>query len=297
MLKKIIIKIIHKLFYIIQRLRFFSTKRKRAIFKFIFRNVKKKYYSEKKIDSEIGYLNLNYIDQLDLKNIIDKCVSDCIKLYNNKNISTGTKEYLRNILRKDNEKEIQSFLNFFLNPKIINIVGEYLSSEPLLVELKLLHSPIIGSNEKSGSQLFHCDYDDDRIVKLFLNVFDVNEESGPLEAISAKKSLILRKQNNINLGDHTDSLEGKILNTDIKKFLGSKGDLTLIDTSSCFHRGSYNVKNERLILYGNFVSRSSYRFVPLLKKIKEQSLVRLHSPLSIFSHLVENNKKVYLINN
>ena len=118
-----------------------------------------------------------------------------------------------------------------------------------------------------------------------------------MEAISAKKSLILRKQNNINLGDHTDSLEGKILNTDIKKFLGSQGDLTLIDTSNCFHRGSYNVKNERLILYGNFVSRSSYRFVPLLKKIKEQSLVRLHSPLSIFSHLVENNKKIYLINN
>ena len=297
MLKKIIIKISQKIFYITQRLRFFSTNKKRKIFKLIFRNKYRKYDSKKIINPEIGYLKLDYQDQTDLKKNIDKCIFDSTKIFQNQKTSSGSKEYLRNILSHENKKEIQSFLNFFLNQEIINIVGEYLSSKPLLVELKLLHSPIIENIEQSGSQLFHCDYDDDRIVKLFLNIFDTNENSGPLEAISAKKTLMLREEHDINLGDHTNSVEKNVTNKDIKKFLGLKGDLTVIDTSNCFHRGSFNVTKDRLILYGNYVSRSSYRFPPILKKMKYESIIKLHSPLSIYSNLVDSNKKTYLINN
>ena len=62
---------------------------------------------------------------------------------------------------------------------IVDTVKNYLATEPLMVELKLLHSPIISNqNNKSGSQLFHCDYDDDQIVKV-LNIFDVDKNTDP----------------------------------------------------------------------------------------------------------------------
>jgi hypothetical protein len=49
MLKKIINKLVLKIFHFIQKLRCFGSERKRKIFKFIFRNIKKEYHAEKKI--------------------------------------------------------------------------------------------------------------------------------------------------------------------------------------------------------------------------------------------------------
>ena len=167
-----------------------------------------------------------------------------------------------------------------------------------MVELKLLHSPIISNqNNKSGSQLFHCDYDDDQIVKVFLNIFDVDKNTGPLEALSADKSAFLLKKIKIKFREHTDHIENYITNDEIRSFIGKRGDLTLIDTSSCFHRGSYGTKKDRLILYANFVSRNSYRFTPIFKNVKDQNINKLHSPLSKLSYLVSSREKKFYLNN
>lgn len=297
MIKKLIIKIVLYFSYFLQRRRFFSSKFKRKLFRLIFKNKKIEYNSEISIDPNIGYLTIEYQDQREIKPLIEKCIDESLKIFKNKNFSTGSKNYLRNILQQDRENEIANFLNFFLNKWTINIVGKYLKTDPLLVELKLLYSPILQNDSKSGSQLFHCDYDDDKIVKIFLNIFDVHDNSGPLEALTCNTSNMLKKNYNLNLGEHTGEIENNILDSEIKNFIGQKGDLTLIDTSSCFHRGSFNTKKERLVLYANFVSRSSYRFIPILKKINNLSIKKLHSPLSIYSHLVKHDEKKFLINN
>ena len=59
---------------------------------------------------------------------------------------------------------------------------------------------------------------------------------------------------------------------------------------------SIETKKDRLILYANFVSRSSYRFPPLFKNSKFLNIIQNHSPLFKYSKLVDREKKNYLIN-
>lgn len=297
MIKKLIIKILFHFSYFLQRRRFFSTKTKKKLFRIIFKNKIKEFNSEIIIDPKIGYITVEHQNQKEIKPIIEKCIRGSLEIFKNKNFSTGSKTYLRNILHENQENEIKNFLSFFLNEWTINIVGKYLKTEPLLVELKLLYSPILQDDHVGGSQLFHCDYDDDKIVKIFLNIFDVHENSGPLEALTCDNTHMLKKKYNINLGEHLKKIENNISVSELKKFIGKKGDLTLIDTSNCLHRGSLKTKKERLILYGNFVSRSSYRFIPIFRKLNDFNIKKLHSPLSIYTHLVGDKQQKFLINN
>ena len=220
-------------------------------------------------------------------------------MYDKKTYTFGSKSYLRNLLLDENEEDINCFLKFFLQEKFINIVKKYLETEPLLVELKLLWSPNLDNiNNSSGSQLFHLDYDDDKIVKFFFNIFDVTSKSGPLQIIDSINSKIIKNKFKIDLGKHDDvSVMSNLDNRDIVTLTGASGDLTLVDTSSCFHRGSKEVQTDRLILYCNFVSRNSYRFLPIFKKFyKDDDIVKLHSPLFKFAKLVPESSKKYLIN-
>ncbi len=282
---------------LVKKVRFFDSKNKRKFYRFFFKKKINILNSEIKIDENKGYLYLKKKSFLNEEKLIESCLKDSFHLFNNYQNSSGTKKYLRNILQDEHESQLKNYLNFFLNKKIINIVQGYLGTKPLLVELKLLHSPVLKNNEaKEGSQLFHCDFDDDKIIKIFLNISHVNYNSGPLQTLNAEQSNKIRINENLNLGDHTNAIEKKIKPEDIKTFVGVPGDVLFIDTSSCFHRGSIDTKEDRLILYANFVSRSSYRFPPLFKNSKDKNIIINHSPLYEFSQLVDNNKKQYLIN-
>ena len=275
---------------IIKKIRFFDKSYKKKIYRFFFKNKKKFFDSDIKIDPEKGFLILNKNKLPNSENLINKCIKDSIFLYKNQKNSSGTKKYLRNILSVNNEDQIKNYLNFFLDNNIIQIVKNYLKTEPLLVELKLLHSPVIYDDSSSGSQLFHCDFDDDKIIKIFLNIFNVNERSGPLQCIQANKSNKIRNRLSINLGEHSNNIEKHISASEINTFTGLSGDMTFIDTSSCFHRGSIDTKEDRLILYANFVSKSSYRFPPIFKKSSFKNMINNHSPLHNFSEFVEEDK-------
>ena len=159
-----------------------------------------------------------------------------------------------------------------------------------------MHSPVIHVDSNSGSQLFHCDYDDDKIIKIFLNIFNITENSGPLQCVDANKSNKIRNHLNINLGEHSNNIEKYISESDINTFTGLAGDMTFIDTSSCFHRGSVDTKEDRLILYASFVSRSSYKCPPIFKKSKYRNIINNHSPLHNISKFVKEDQIKYLVN-
>jgi hypothetical protein len=299
-MKKLILKkILYKINYFFQKIRFFETEKKKRLFRFFFKN-KKLFINSGKIPVlKNGILTIYKNELKEEKHQCTEIINRCKILFNKKTYTSGSKSYLRNILLDENKEDIKYFLNFFLKEKFINIVKKYLETEPLLVELKLLWSPKLDNkNNSSGSQLFHLDYDDDKIVKFFFNIFDVTSKSGPLQIIDSFNSKIIKNKFKINLGKHDDEIIMQNLkNSDIITLTGVSGDLTLLDTSSCFHRGSSEVETDRLVLYCNFVSKNSYRFLPIFKKFyKDDDIVSLHSPLFKFIKLVPENCKKYLIN-
>ncbi len=282
--------------YLFKKFRFFDGPFKRIVYRFFFKNKTINYTSEIKIDENKGFLFIDKDKFFKNEDDLRLCIDIAKDLYHKSNKKFETKNYLINLLELKKTYEVKKFLNLFLDKKIIEIVRSYLKSEPLLVELKLLHSPVIKNINSKGSQLFHCDFDDDKIVKIFINILNVNLNSGPLQAINKEKSNLLKNKLKYNFGRHSNDILREVDENEINTFVGSPGDILFIDTSSCFHRGSNKGTEDRLILYANFNSRSSYRFPPVFKNSTFKDIIKSHSPLFELSKLVDNEKKNYLLN-
>jgi len=296
-MEKILFKVFRRL---ILKFRFYNKNWKRRIFKKFFAN---KYF--KKNNNNLGTNVLKYgffkIPDDDIKKNIfySEVLEGSNYIINQKNQTEGTKNYLRNILVHPDEKKIKIFLNFFLDSKFMEIVENYLEDLPLMTELKLLHSPANIQETHSGSQLYHRDFDDEKIVKFFLYLVDVDENTGPLEIINNIKSKEVTSKLKSAYSIHSDNKVEEFVdeNKDRINLLGKRGDCFLVDTSSCFHRGSRKSLKDRYVLYANFSTRSSFRFPPIFKYSKDQEIINFHSPLSRYIHLLDENKRKYLINN
>ena len=292
------------LFKIIRRFiiyfKFYESNWKRKIFKQLFKknkNLNKNFFLEKN-NFKDGYLKINR-DEMKKNIYFDQVFSTAKNIITNSTMSEGTKRYLRNILINSNDEQIKIFLNFILDDKIIEEVSRYIQEVPLLTELKLLHSPANLKDDLSGSQMYHRDFDDEKIVKLFFYLVDVDENSGPLEIVKIDKSKQITQKLESPFLIHSDQEIENLINysTDCIVCYGKKGDCYLVDTSSCFHRGSRHSLKDRYILYANFSSRSSFRFPPIFKNSNDFEIVNFHSPLNNYQKLVGPNKKKYLINN
>lgn len=291
------------LFKIVRRFiiyfKFYDTNWKRKIFKKFFEK-------NKKINSDFflkinnfkdGYLKISS-DEMKKNNYYEKVFSTAKNIITNTSSSKGTKKYLRNILVNSNDDQIKTFLNFVLDDKIIEEVSKYIQEVPLLTELKLLHSPANLKDDLSGSQMYHRDFDDEKIVKLFFYLVDIDENTGPLEIVKINKSKEITPKLASPYVIHSDQeIENLVdYSKDCFACYGKKGDCYLVDTSSCFHRGSRHSLKDRYILYANFSSRSSFRFPPIFRNSNDFEILNFHSPLNTYQKLVDQDKKKYLIN-
>jgi len=183
--------------------------------------------------------------------------------------ASPTKNYLHRV--RDIEKDDMAFFyNYFTNQEYLKLAALYLNDMPLISELKLLVSPSFSSkamNSLQGSQLFHSDFDDERILKVFIFLNDVDESSGPLQAIRSRVSKKLMKACNYRWGSsglsHNDNIASEIDPNNIKSFIGPSGSICFIDSVNCLHRGSRNPTRERRILYASYTTRTSFRYPPL----------------------------------
>ena len=151
----------------------------------------------------------------------------------------------------------------------------------------------------SGSQLYHRDFDDIKIIKFFFYLVDVDENTGPLEIINYTKSNEITSKIKSAYSIHSDNQVERFIDETKDRiiFLGKKGDCFLADTSSCFHRGSRKSLKDRYVLYANFSTRSSFRFPPIFRSSNDPEIIIFNSPLSKYVHLVDKDKARYLINN
>jgi hypothetical protein len=174
------------------------------------------------------------------------------------------KPQLEELITDDDLPDLPEFVDFALDPQLLGVAADYLGGFPLLTKIAFWHSHATDA-PLGNSQLYHCDYEDERQLKAFLHVSDVEAESGPLTALPADLSRSLRRQ-------LRDTRYRKIRDEEIcplipegaeKVLTGPAGSTALIDTSQALHYGSRVASKDRYVVVVQYLSLTNYVMSPL----------------------------------
>lgn len=138
-------------------------------------------------------------------------------------------------------------------PDVLGVAKEYLGCQPTISGLRIDWScPASGAGYV---QRFHRDYDDWKIVKLFIYLSDVDDSSGPHEfvATSHKHSGQFRA-----IPYKQEDLEQKYGRDKLVRVVGPRGTSFMVDTWG-IHKGNVPVTGNRMML------QIQYSVLPVLK--------------------------------
>jgi len=218
--------------------------------------------SEIRIPRKVGFVSSS-LSQLGTGTAV---VEEALDLSRRITSSLSQKPYLTDTAVRDLD-ESSSILQLALTPVLIASVTEYLEVLPRLTSISILESTP-QSGRPSGSQLFHCDYEDVRQVKVFLHCTNVTAANGPLYAVPAERSGLVKRKLGYRYGGHgfrvaDDAMKSQLNDKDIVEFVGPPGALTFIDTCSCFHYGSRMAQdaNTRIVVQFQYMSPSAFDLV------------------------------------
>lgn len=224
--------------------------------------------NELAVSDELGFRILDPISASRLLSI-EPLIKRCEELVRGDlNSQSKGKAYLKSFDVSSKLTTVPEIMNFALHPLLLRTITDYLGELPVLSDIKLLHS-VPGAGDFSGSQLYHCDHDDTRQVKVFLHISDVDEQSGPLTILPANLSEKIRTKVSYLFGGGEGHIpDSQFRNSEVDEaevsILGPKGTLALVDTARVFHFGSRVSSKERLIFYLHYVTPSSFKYHPAL---------------------------------
>lgn len=230
-----------------------------------------------RLDNSVGFSQVSLRDSGVGKDEILKLVNSAIKS------SLDVPKVTKSAERKEYFAAIKSFEDFEPNssefklathPEIISAIQDYFGSFPYLTSIGLYWSSPMrvdkGKVEFAGSQLFHRDAEDRKIVKIWILCQEVTSESGPTILIPYKESEKIARQLNYRQG-HRISIEqeSNLLSQrqDLKTFsaIGPSGTVFMTDTARLLHYGSRTAKeSERLVLmisYETFFSHHLRKYL------------------------------------
>ena len=214
-----------------------------------FREILSKTYSSNyfTLDKELIINSEGYkIIRFDYLKKIEKYL-EAFKYFENKFRHVETKNMKKNSLFFHSEI---SFENNFLRDVVsifLPSISEYLNILPVVSAANLWYSePTNNQSNYMGSQLPHFDYEDLKQIKMYLALNDINDGEGPMHVLDKNQSAIIKR----NLNDKKIEIDTKISekffsNYNFKKVLLKKGDVFLVDTSSCYHFGGRCHDNPR----------------------------------------------------
>lgn len=165
--------------------------------------------------------------------------------------------------------------DFRAHPELVEIAtsgplaksaAAYFGVVPRLENIDLwVTRPNIHEDGLYNSQLFHLDKVGDGYFSIFVNVFEVTAENGPVTVLPADKSAVVRRATNYerrsvfgNGRISDEELLASCRREDIIELCGPAGSGAMVDTSRCFHYGSRCRAGERVILVLSYVP--AYRF-------------------------------------
>jgi hypothetical protein len=153
------------------------------------------------------------------------------------------------------------FLRMALRPDVIAAVSAYLGMVPVLAHLNVYYSGET-QDQARQSQLFHCDADATRQVKIFVLCSEVTPAHGPLTLLDARMSADVRRSLKYSFGKKIkDPLVLRGANAAaMHPILGSPGTVCFVDTTRCFHFGSRVEKgaSPRLLTVIQYLTPASF---------------------------------------
>jgi len=205
-----------------------------------------------------GYATIKSHDK-DLKKIIADIIQQCNQIKNERNLNdNNNKKYLITLLDKYDFNLQDKFFKLITNRLFLTVSSHYLHSIPILTYVNLWFSPKKTDDNLQGSQLWHLDHESFKQLKIFLFISDVDKQSGPTTLMNKSNSLKMQTMLKYNLKENNKHFELKIPENEEISIEGKKGDILLIDTSKCFHRGAQNLLKERLVLMFQFLPVYAY---------------------------------------
>ena len=168
----------------------------------------------------------------------------------------GHKSFMEHLLdgdMVDGSLPTQSpFARFALQEPVLAALAEHYGELPMFDYVSLIHS---GPSEETlkFSQLWHRDYDDTRVVKLFVYLTDVTQADGPFTFVPGPQS------DRVGFSRHShrsDAEIGRLVDLDgAVRMTGPRLTAFLVETSRCLHMGSRVAPgHERLMYMASFIS-------------------------------------------
>ena len=150
------------------------------------------------------------------------------------------------------------FNNLSVNNFFWDIACKYLGTLPKITNLDYWLNIPTEIKKPTSSQLWHKDYEDLSLLKVFIYLEDVNEDSGPFSYVSTSHesgpNSNLFKRNYPNGIVLSDSDVDKHFDKDkILKFKVPKGTIVFVDTSG-IHRGGFCTKSNRFLFTFTYTS-------------------------------------------
>jgi hypothetical protein len=154
--------------------------------------------------------------------------------------------------------------DFVLSQPVLSAAARYFGRMPILSELALLWTPVNESQIKS--QEYHFDTEDDRQLKLFIYITDVEADCGPITLVPAARSAEVSRMTGYVGGRRRRLKDAAVAEAgaerDAVRILGPAGTAVFMDTSRCLHYGSRGNRRERLVLLIQFMDYYAPKLEP-----------------------------------
>ena len=145
---------------------------------------------------------------------------------------------------------------------MLDLANAYLRLQAKLSYVDLWYSlPQPREAERVASQLWHYDFDDKHLLKAFVYLADVDEETGPFEYVAGShpggRYHAVREWQPMGYGRvPEDEVASKVPPEQTRTFTGPKGTLILCNTSG-LHRGGFATARPRILATATYCSPAS----------------------------------------
>jgi len=162
------------------------------------------------------------------------------------------------------------WLRLGVNPRLLDLANAYLEMWSKLEYVDVWYTAPAGTDERRASQRWHRDFNDRHLLKAFLYLVDVDEETGPLEYVprSAPGGELEQLWPWRPLGDNyppDDEFADRVNGRSVT-FTAPKGTIIFCNTSG-FHRGGFAKSKPRVLATLTWDSPAS------LKALSERNYV------------------------
>ena len=152
------------------------------------------------------------------------------------------------------------WLRLGYNRRLLDIANTYIGMWSKLEYVDLWYTPPMAGDERKSSQRWHRDFNDRHLLKAFLYLVDVDEDTGPFEYVpgSAPGGELDELWPWRPLGENyppQDELTEKISERAVT-FVAPKGTIIFCNTSG-FHRGGFAKTNPRVLATVTYSSPAS----------------------------------------